>query len=51
MILGKADKSWSELPFNMEMLGPSERSGLQIRTVFDEEVFFFTMMVGVVLPP
>ena len=44
-------KSWSELPFDMEMLGPSKRSGLQIRTVFDEEVFFLTMMVGVVLPP
>ena len=50
MILERADKSWCELPFDMEMLGPSE-SGLQICTVFDEEVFFFTTMVGVVLLP
>ena len=44
-------KSWSELPFDMEMLGPSERSGLQIRTVFDEEVHFLAVVVGIVLPP
>ena len=35
----------------MEMLGPSERSGLQIRTVFDVEVYFLMMVVGIVLPP
>ena len=44
-------KSWSELPFDMEMLGPSERSGLKILLVFDEKVHFLTMVVGVVLPP
>ena len=35
----------------MEMLGSFERSGLQIRLVFDAEVYFFKMVVGVVLPP
>ena len=45
------DKSWCELPFDMEMLGSFERTGLQIRTVFDEEVHFLMMVVGIVLPP
>ena len=44
-------KSWCELPFDMEMLGSFERSGLRIRTVFDEEVHFLTIVVGIVLPP
>ena len=44
-------KSWCELPFDMEMLGSFERSGLQIHLVFDEKVHFLTMVVGVVLPP
>ena len=35
----------------MEMLGSLERSGLQIRTVFDEEVHFLKVVVGIVLPP
>ena len=35
----------------MEMLGPLERSGLQIHMVFDAEVYFLKMVVGVVLPP
>ena len=35
----------------MEMLGSLERSGLQIRTVYDEEVHFLMMVVGIVLPP
>ena len=51
MILERADKSWCELPFDMEMLGSSERSGLQICLVFDAEVYFLKMVVGVVLPP
>ena len=51
MILGRADKSWCELPFDMEMLGSFERSGLQIHLVFDVDVYFLTMVVGVVLPP
>ena len=37
--------------FLLEMLGSCERSGLQIRAVFDEEVHFLTMVVGIVLPP
>ena len=44
-------KSWCELPFDTEMLGSFERSGLQICLVFDAEVYFLTMVVGVVLPP
>ena len=51
MILEKADKSWCELPFDMEMLGSFERSGLQIHLVFDEKVHSLTMVVGIVLPP
>ena len=51
MILEKADKSRCGLPFNMEMLGSLERSGLEIHLVFDEEVHFLTMVVGIVLPP
>ena len=51
MILERADKSWCELPFDMEMLGSFERSGLQICLVFDVEVYFMSMVVGVVLPP
>ena len=35
----------------MEMLGSLERSGLQIHMVFDVEVYFLKMVVGVVLPP
>ena len=35
----------------MEMLGSLERSGLQIRTVFEEEVHFLTVVFGIVLPP
>ncbi len=35
----------------MEMLGFLERSGLQIHMVFDAEVYFLKMVVGVVLPP
>ena len=35
----------------MEMLGSLERSGLQIHMVFDAEVYFWKMVVGVVLPP
>ena len=50
MILEKADKSRCELPFNMEMLGSLERSGLEIHLVFDAEVYFLKMVVGVVLP-
>ena len=45
------DKSWCELPFDMEMLGSFERSGLQICLVFDAEVYFLKMVVGVVLLP
>ena len=51
MILERADKSWCDLPFDMEMLGSFERSGLQICLVFDAEVYFLKMVVGVVLPP
>ena len=43
-------KSWCDLPFDMEMLGSFERSGLQIHLVFDADVYFLTMVVGVVLP-
>ena len=43
-------RSWCELPFDMEMLGSFERSGLQIHLVFDAEVYFLTTAVGVVLP-
>ena len=35
----------------LEMLGSFERSGLQICLAFDVEVYFLTMVVGVVLPP
>ena len=35
----------------MEMLGSLERSGLQVHMVFDVEVYFLKMVVGVVLPP
>ena len=35
----------------MEMLGSLERSGLQIHLVFNAEVYFLTMVVGIVLPP
>ena len=35
----------------MEMLGSLERSGLQIHMVFNAEVYFLTMVVGIVLPP
>ena len=51
MILERADKSWGELSFAMEMLGSFEISGLQICLVFDEEVYFLMMVVGIVLPP
>ena len=34
----------------MEMLGSSERSGLQVHLVFRAEVYFLTMVLGVVLP-
>ena len=51
MISKGADKSWYELPFDTEMLGSFERSGLQICLVFDVEVYFMSMVVGVVLPP
>src|SRR3954471_22680168 len=32
------------------MLGPFERSGLQMCLVFEAEAYFLTMVVGVVLP-
>ena len=51
MILEKADKSRCELPFDMEMPGSLERSGLQIHLVFDADVYLLMMVVGVVLPP
>ena len=51
MILERADKSWCELPFDMEMLGSFERSGLQIHLVFNADVYFLAMVVGIVLPP
>ena len=35
----------------MEMLGSLERSGSQIHLVFNAEVYFLTMVVGIVLPP
>ena len=35
----------------MEMLGSLERSSLQIHMVFDAEVYFLKMVVGIVLPP
>ena len=35
----------------LEKLGSLERSGLQICLVFDAEVYFLMMVVGVVLPP
>ena len=37
--------------FLLEMLGSCERSGLRICTVFDEEVNFLRVVVGIVLPP
>ena len=51
MILERGDKSWCELPFDMETLGSFERSGLQTCLVFDVEVCFLKMVVGIVLPP
>ena len=51
MILERADKSWCELPFDMEMLGSFERTGLQIHMVFDAELYFLTKVVVIVLPP
>ena len=44
-------KSWCDLPFDMEMLGSFERSGLQIHLVFDVKVHSLTMVVGIVLSP
>ena len=44
-------KSWSELLLDMEMLGSSERSDPLVHMVFDARVYFFTMVVGLVLPP
>ena len=44
-------KSWSELLLDMEMLGSSERSDPLVHMVFDAGVYFFTMAVGLVLPP
>ena len=35
----------------MEMLGPIERSGLQIHLLFNADVYFLAMVVGIVLPP
>ena len=35
----------------MEMLGSSERSDPLVHMVFDARVYFFTMVVGLVLPP
>ena len=35
----------------MEMLGSLERSSLQIHLLFNAEVYFLTMVVGIVLPP
>ena len=35
----------------MEMLGSLERSGPYIQLVFDADVYFLMMVVGVVLPP
>ena len=35
----------------MKMLGPIERSGLQIHLVFNADVYFLAMVVGIVLPP
>ena len=35
----------------MEMIGSLEKSGLQIHLVFNAEVYFLTMVVGIVLPP
>ena len=43
-------KSWCKLPIDMEMLGSFERSGLKIHLVFDVDVYFLKMVVGVVLP-
>ena len=51
MILKGAAKSWCELPFDMEMFGFFNRGGLQIRAVFDKEVHFLMMVVGIVLSP
>ena len=34
----------------MEMLDSLERSGLQVHLLFKAEVYFLTMVVGVVLP-
>ena len=34
----------------MKMLGSLERSGLQIHLVFDADVYFLTMVVGIVIP-
>ena len=35
----------------MEMLGPIERSGLQIHLVLNADVYFLAMVVCIVLPP
>ena len=35
----------------VEMLGSLGSSGLQIHVVYDAEVYFLTMVVGIVLPP
>ena len=35
----------------MEMLDPIERSGLQIHLVFNADVYFLAMVVGIVLHP
>ena len=43
-------KSWCDLPFDMEMLGSFERSGLHIHLVFDADVYFLMTVVGIVLP-
>ena len=51
MISKGGDKSWCELPFDMEMLGSFERSGLQIHLVSDAEVYSLAMVVGIVLSP
>ena len=35
----------------MKMIDSLEMSGLQIHMVFDTEVYFLKMVVGVVIPP
>ena len=51
MILKEADESWGELSFDMEALGSFERGDPEVNMVFDAEVYFLKMVVGVVLPP